>query len=182
MSHPDDFEIAEFGPVGGDHFTDADLEPLGPLWRSLMERHREVWELVPMRSYEDAWPRRKAQYLEWLGAPGSFVLVARRAGLIVGYVVVGVHEADETYEMGERQAEIHTLAVVAGERSQGLGAALMDEAERRLLADGIVDVFVGTMDGNEAAQRFYGWRGYKPFVHLQHRRLAEPDPPERTGS
>ena len=171
MSVAPDLEIVLLRPAQGDTYTDADLDPLEPLWRSLMDRHREIWEVVPMRAYEDSWPRRKAQYREWLAPPGSFALVARRGEGAVGYVLVGIHEADETYTMGERLAEIHTLAVLPGDRDRGLGAALLDEAESRLLADGVVDVLVGTMHGNDDALRFYERRGFTPFVHLQYRRL-----------
>lgn len=165
--------VEAFLPAAGDAFADTDLDVLEPLWRSLMDRHREVWELVPMRSYEDSWPRRRAQYREWLAAPGSFVLVARRHGQLLGYAVVGIHEADETYATRERLAEIHTLAVLPGERDRGLGATLMEQVERRLLADGVTDVLVGTMHGNDAAQRFYERRGYTPFVHMNYRKLEE---------
>lgn len=174
MTPTADWVIEPFLPPRGGAFTDTDLDALEPLWRSLMDRHREVWEVVPMRDYDDSWPRRKAQYLEWLAAPGSFVLVARRGDRLLGYAVVGIHEADETYATGERLAEIHTLAVLPGARDRGLGAALMDEVERRLLAEGVNDVLVGTMHGNEAALRFYERRGFTPFVHLLYRRVGEP--------
>ena len=49
----------------------------------------------------------------------------------------------------------------------------MDEVERRLLADGVTDVLVGTMHGNDAALRFYERRGFTPFVHLNYRKLKE---------
>lgn len=153
-------------------FSDDDLDPLAPLWRSLMDRHREVWDEIPLRSHEESWARRRAQYRDWLGRPGSFALVARRGDRPVGYAFVAVEEGDETYATGERRADIHTLAVLPGERGRGLGAALMEELERRLLADGVTDVFVGSMHGNDAAQRFYERRGYRPFVHLSYRKLG----------
>jgi ribosomal protein S18 acetylase RimI-like enzyme len=168
-----DWVIEPFLPRNGATFTDADLDPLEPLWRSLMDWHRQAWELVPMRSYEDSWPRRKAAYLEWLAEPDAFVLVARRGERLVGYAVVGIQEGDETYTVGERQAEVYTLAVLPGERDTGVGTALVDEAERRLRAAGITGVFVGTMHGNDAALRFYERRGYTPFVHMHYRTLEE---------
>ena len=87
--------------------------------------------------------------------------------------MVGIHEGDETYATGERLAEIHTLAVLPGERDRGLGAALMEEVERRLLAEGVTDVLVGTMHGNDAALRFYERRGFTPFVHMHYRKLEK---------
>ena len=173
MTPAADWTVEPLLPPASGTFTDTGLEALEPLWRALMDRHRQVWEVVPMRDYDDSWPRRKAQYLEWLAAPDSFILVARRADRLLGYAVVGIHEADETYATGERLAEIHTLALLPGERDRGLGGALMDEVERRLLADGVSDVLVGTMHNNDAALRFYARRGFTPFVHLQYRKLEE---------
>ena len=167
-----DWTIDELASSAPGAFTDADLDRLEPLWRSLMDRHREAWEAVAMRSYEDSWPRRRAQYRGWLSVPGSFVLVARRGGRLLGYAVVGIEEGDETYATGDRQAEIRTLAVLPGERDHGLGAALVEELERRLLAEGVTDVFVGTMHGNDAARRFYERCGYTPFVHMDYHKLA----------
>jgi len=172
MTPTPDWTIEELVSSAPGAFTDADLDRLEPLWRSLMDRHREAWEVVAIRSYEDSWPRRRAQYRGWLSVPGSFVLVARRGGRLLGYAVVGIEEGDETYATGDRQAEICTLAVLPGERDHGLGAALVEELERRLLAEGVTDVFVGTMHGNDAAQRFYERRGYTPFVHMSYRKLA----------
>ena len=172
MTSTPDWTIEELASSAPGAISDAELDRLEPIWRSLMDRHREAWEVVTMRSYEDSWRRRRAQYRAWLRVPGSFVLVARRADRLVGYAVVGIEEGDETYATGDRQAEIHTLAVVAGERDHGLGGALVEELERRLLATGVTDIFVGTMHGNDAAQRFYERRGYTPFVHVNYRRLA----------
>jgi ribosomal protein S18 acetylase RimI-like enzyme len=172
MTTTPNWTIEELEPSAPGAFSDADLDPLEPLWRSLMDRHREAWEVVAMRSYEDSWPRRRAQYREWLRTPGSFVLVGRCQDQAVGYAVVGIGEGDETYATGDRQAEIHTLAVLPEERDHGLGAALVNELEQRLLAEGVTDVLVGTMHGNDAAQRFYERRGYTPFVHVSYRKLA----------
>ena len=62
--------------------------------------------------------------------------------------------------------------MLPGERDHGFGGALVEEIERRLLAAGVTDVFVGTMQGNDAAQRFYERRGYTPFVQVNYRKLA----------
>jgi ribosomal protein S18 acetylase RimI-like enzyme len=167
-----DWTIEELASSAPGTISDAELDRLEPLWRSLMDRHRQAWEVVAMRSYEDSWRRRRAQYRRWLSVPGSFVLVARRGDRLVGYAVVGIEEGDETYATGDRQAEICTLAVLPGERDQGLGGALVKELERRLLAEGVTDLFVGTMQGNDAAPLVETLRGYTPFVHVNYRRLA----------
>lgn len=172
MTAGSDWTIEELASSEPDGFADADLDSLEPLWRSLMDSHSAAWASVPMRSYEDSWPRRRAQYHDWLSAAGSFVLVARRGARLLGYAVVGIQDGDETYATGECQAEIHTLAVLPEGRDRGLGTALMGEIERRLLANGVTDVFVATMCGNDAAQRFYARRGYTPFTRMNYRKLT----------
>ena len=173
MTTAPEWVIEPFAPPAGDAYTDAELAPLEPLWRALMDRHRDVWDVLRMRSYEDAWERRRAQYRDTLAAPGSFALLARRGERLVGYAVVAIQEGDETFVTGERLAEFSALSVLPEERGHGLGAALLDEVERRLLADGVEDLLVGTMHGNDAAQRFYERRGFKSFIHLQYRKLKE---------
>jgi ribosomal protein S18 acetylase RimI-like enzyme len=175
MTATPDRVIEELRPSASGPFAAADLDPLEPLWRSLMDRHREVWKNVPMRTYADSWPRRRREYLDWLAAPGSFALVARAHERLVGYAVVGVEAGDETYATGQRQAEIHTLVVEPSVRGRGIGGTLVDEIERRLTAVGISDIFVGTMHGNDAAERFYARRGFSRFVVLNHRRLRQRD-------
>jgi ribosomal protein S18 acetylase RimI-like enzyme len=146
----------------------ASLDELQPLWEALLERHAEVWSVLPERPAGETWKRRRRQYEGWLADEGSFALIARRGADAVGYILVGVGEGDETYATGERTAEIHTLVVAAGVRDAGVGGGLFDAAMARLAHLGIDDLFVAHMDGNESARRFYERRGFIPFVHLMY--------------
>ena len=121
--------------------------------------------LLPQRPAGETWERRRRQYEGWLADEGSFVLLARRDGQAVGYILVHIAEGDETYATGERLAEIETLVVAAGERDAGVGGLLFDAAMEELGRLGVDDLLVGHMDGNEAARRFYERRGFTPFVH-----------------
>jgi len=165
-----------------EHLNPACLDELEPLWRALLTRHAEVWNLLPMRSAEETWERRRRQYEGWLADEGSFVLVARRADAPVGYILVDITDGDETYLTGERMARIETLVVAEGERDAGLGGRLFDAAMLELERLGIDDLLVGQMHGNEAARRFYERRGFTPFVHLLYAKRpgAEPDAGEST--
>jgi GNAT superfamily N-acetyltransferase len=148
----------------------AALEELRPLWQALLERHAEVWSVLPQRAAAESWTRRKRQYEGWLADEGSFVLVARMAGAPLGYILVHVDEGDETYLTGERLAWIETLVVAAGERDAGIGGLLFDAAMEELGRIGVDDLLVSHMDGNEAARRFYERRGFTPFSHLLYAR------------
>ena len=66
------------------------------------------------------------------------------------------------FPVGERWAEVYTLAVLPGSRGSGTGSALLDAADARLAALGIHDVAVAAMVENEAALAFYRRRGFVP--------------------
>ncbi len=144
----------------------AELDALEPLWAALVTHHAALWSALPARSTADSWPRRRRQYGRWLGNEGSFVLAARRGEALVGYAMAAVSEGDETFATGERLAELETLVVAPGERAAGVGTALLDAVLVELERQGIDDVLVGVMHGNDAARRFYERRGFTPFVHL----------------
>lgn len=156
-----------------------ELDRLEPLWGMLLARHAGIWSTLPARSLADSWPRRRAQYLEWLRGDGSCVLVARRGEALVGYTMVGVQEGDETFDTGERLGEVHTLVVAAGERDAGIGSRLFDAALDVLAGIGVEHVLVGALHGNHAALAFYERRGFTPFVHelygrtRRHRRTGD---------
>jgi ribosomal protein S18 acetylase RimI-like enzyme len=143
----------------------ADLDQLEPLWHALLARHSEVWSRLPMREAHHSWTLRRGQYEGWLAHEGSFVLVARRDDVLMGYLMVDVGEGDETYVTGDRVARLETLVVAENQRDAGVGGLLFDAAMAELERLAVDDLFVGCMDGNEAARRFYERRGFTPFVH-----------------
>jgi GNAT superfamily N-acetyltransferase len=140
---------------------------------------------VPARGRADSWPRRRAQYETWLAADGSFALAARRDAALIGYILVAVDAADETYATGERVARIETMLVAEGERENGVGGLLFDAAMAELGTQGVDDIFVAYMHGNDGARRFYERLGFSPFVHLLYAKrpgtppVPRPDPEER---
>ena len=82
-------------------------------------------------------------------------IVAVRADVVVGFVMIDGDQVDQLY-----------LARVA--RGAGVGAALLDAAERIVLAAGHRRAWLAVATGNEAARRFYsrqGWIDDGPFSH-----------------
>ncbi len=59
-------------------------------------------------------------------------------------------------------AEIETMLVSAEFRGAGLGSRLLDEIDAELARQGITEVIVGLMPGNDGAQRLYERRGFRP--------------------
>jgi ribosomal protein S18 acetylase RimI-like enzyme len=70
----------------------------------------------------------------------------------------------ETREKARHKAQLFGMVVLAQQRSQGVGAALVDavlaEARSR---EGIRLVQLTVTDGNESAQRLYERHGFVPF-------------------
>jgi ribosomal protein S18 acetylase RimI-like enzyme len=143
------------------------LDELQPLWLAMFDHHAQVRPPdVPVIERALSWPRRRALYERVLPTPDAFVLLARRDGRAVGYVLAHVHDdgPDDTWPTGARIGEIESLAVLAAERGAGLGTLLLDVAEERLAAAGVHDLRLIVLTGNDAAQRFYERRGMRPVV------------------
>jgi ribosomal protein S18 acetylase RimI-like enzyme len=141
------------------------VEELRPLWLELLAHHGSVApQRGPTLAEDESWQLRRALYDEWLRAPGSFVLVSGPEGAPTGYVLVEVHERDDTWRMGERLAEVQTLVVSERARNTGVGAALLDAAEAALRERGVGGMFVGVVSSNDDALRFYRRRGLEPHI------------------
>jgi ribosomal protein S18 acetylase RimI-like enzyme len=83
--------------------------------------------------------------------PGAFTLVAEIESEIVGFVVA---------ETRRKIGHIITIDVIAGARRTGVGSALLQSAEDRILKAGAIAVALETPVNNNAAIRFYRQKGY----------------------
>jgi len=79
-------------------------------------------------------------------------LVAEAGGRLIGSVIGG---------FDGRRGMIYHLAVAVEYRQRGIGAALMDEVERRLKAKGCLKSYLLVVAGNEDAIEFYAKRGWQ---------------------
>jgi ribosomal protein S18 acetylase RimI-like enzyme len=143
-----------------------DVPALRALWLELHHHHAEV---APQSGEfvddETSWRVRSASYREWLADPRSFVLLARAGDRLVGYALVRVMEAGpdllDSWRVPDVIAEIETMLVTAEVRREGLGSALLDAIDAELERQGITEVIVGLMPGNDGAQRLYERRGFQ---------------------
>ena len=142
------------------------LDALEPLWLSLLDHHVEIGAAgLPVVSRDLSWPRRRRFYLELLDQPETVVVTVSRAGDPVGYCVAHVrHGADDTWPTGDVIGEIESLAVLASERSRGIGTLLLDAAEAHLASYGARDVTLAVLVGNTDAIAFYERRGMAPIT------------------
>jgi len=145
-----------------------DLDRLEPLWVSVHHVHVESMpELAPYVDDATTWAERRAVYSELLAKPDSVLLLAAVDDALVGYGLAHVMPLEETWvadtwATGPRIGEIESLAVLPEHRGQGLGTELLDRLERELGAQGVTDLVLGLLPGNDAAARLYARRGYRP--------------------
>jgi ribosomal protein S18 acetylase RimI-like enzyme len=148
--------------------TAADLTALGPLWVDVHHRHAESMpELAPYVNDAETWAEHRKVYEEVMAKPGTVLLLARIGDELVGYGVAHVLPASgswlaDTWVTGARVGEIESLAVRPGHRGKGIGGRLLDGLEAALAADGVEDLVLGVLPGNDAARRLYERRGYRP--------------------
>ena len=150
-----------------------DLDRLGPLWVAVHRRHAESMpELAPYVDDATTWAERRALYAELLAKPDTVLLLATVDGALVGYALAHVTPAGgtwaaDTWVTGPRIGEIESLSVLPEHRGRGLGTELIDRLEGELRAQGVTDLVVGALPGNEGAVRMYERRGYRPtWIYL----------------
>lgn len=97
--------------------------------------------------------RQLRRHLESLSAE---LLVATRERRIVGAALV-------FFRRSSRVARLYSIAVAAGERGGGLGAALLAAAEQAARRRGSRSVRLEVRRDNAAAQRLYERHGYRRF-------------------
>ncbi|MGQ0569249.1 MAG: GNAT family N-acetyltransferase [Armatimonadota bacterium] len=86
------------------------------------------------------------------GAAGEFA-VARQGRDVIGFIWFRL---DGTFH---HSGYVRWVAVAAGARGRGVGARLMEYAERRIFRRGL-NIFLLVSDFNRGAQAFYRKRGY----------------------
>jgi ribosomal protein S18 acetylase RimI-like enzyme len=84
-------------------------------------------------------------------------LVAEADGKLIGSVLGG---------FDGRRGMVYHLAVAEAFRKQGIGAALMDELEKKLKEKGCIRYYLLVTKDNQTAVRFYEERGWKQMDDL----------------
>ncbi len=145
----------------------SDVHALEALWLSLHHHHQAVSPgLGPFVTDDVSWPVIRGLLSE--SARDGLLLGARYGDRIVGLASAAVYGIDElasysdTWIAGEKAGEIKFLVVADIMRGLGVGAALMQAINRDLAARGVHDQFVGAMEPNRGAIRFYESHGFRP--------------------
>lgn len=93
---------------------------------------------------------------EALASQGNFVLLARHAGVIVGFISSGPVSSLPSYGA---DGEIYALYLLAGYHGQGIGSRLFRSAAKRWAGKGGKSLIVMFLDGNAKAAAFYNAHG-----------------------
>lgn len=109
--------------------------------------------------------------------PDVVILVAEVAGEVAGMaeLVLLPEPPDHQILIKRRAADIHTV-VLAGQRGQGAGTALVTAAEQAAAERGVTVLRAVIFTPNQDAVRFYGAAGFGPYGTMLIKELDGPAP------
>jgi ribosomal protein S18 acetylase RimI-like enzyme len=143
--------------------TRQDLPVLGRLGALLTRLHHEFDPtrfIAPRGNIE-------AGYAQFLGTqlddPDTAVLVAERAGVVVGYVFAAI-EPFSWKELRDAAGYVHDIVVDPDARQHGVAGALMEAAVAWVRTKHVGSVVLGTAAANAAAQRLFTRLGFRPTM------------------
>ena len=145
----------------------ARISEVEALWKGLHRQHLAVDPRlpgVPIRSLEDSWRRRLRLYRRWLAEKDAFLLLAEDGRRRVGYAVVHLREADESWDTSGRFGVLESIAVAPGRRGKGIGRQLMAAVFVALRKRRVSVLEIGVVSANERARRFYESLGFRPWL------------------
>lgn len=133
---------------------------MGRLGAMLVEEHHRF---DPKRFIAPL-PQLRERYGQFLvsqiGRPEMIVLVAERAGELVGYAFAGMEGSDYMALRGPAGV-LHDLVVDPAYRRQGIGTALLEAALDALGKLGAPRVLLFTADKNHGAQAMFDRAGFR---------------------
>lgn len=140
--------------------TRADLPSIGRLGALLVRTHHEF---DPKR-FIAATPQTEHGYASFLGtqldARDVVVLVAERAGEVLGYTYAGVEGTDYMSLRGPAGV-VYDIIVEPEHRGQGIGWMLLEATIASLETHGAPRVVLSTAERNEQAQRLFERAGFR---------------------
>jgi ribosomal-protein-alanine acetyltransferase len=103
-----------------------------------------VVHALEQRCFQAPW--RREFFESEVGNPGRFNLVARRDGVIIGYLFAAWF-SDEMH--------VNKIAVDERWRRQGIALALMERCTAFAVAEGVTSIWLEVRQSNREAQQFY---------------------------
>jgi ribosomal protein S18 acetylase RimI-like enzyme len=168
------------------------VDLLRPLYGQLHEHQVDVAPmfggLLPARTVDAAWTRRRTSYVDWLNRPSGFAILARFEAddaTLVGYVVGSVETGYSGWSSeGDVIGVIHDLVVDVGIRGSGIGSTLLDAVEAEFRARNVATYRLNVVGENRDALRLYERRGMTTVTRVLMGRVPEAGspPPPAPGS
>ena len=157
--------------------TADDVEDLARLLVEVNDLHAEALPQVYQRVEAD---RGTADYLRGqLAAEANRLFVAERAGDLVGYVALRLHQAPSIPIVVPRRTVVIETVVVGGAfRRRGVGEALVRRAHEWAAEQGIDQVELVVAEFNAAAIGLYERLGYATLWRRMWRSLSDRSPTE----
>lgn len=152
--------------------TRADEPALGRYGGALMRLHHEFDPHRFVRS-DDPESGYGRFLVSQLAEPDSVVLVAERAGAVVGYAFAAL-EPMSWKDLRAACGYLHDVFVDPAVRGAGAGGRLVREAITRLEAKGAPRVVLMSAARNESAQRLFARLGFRRTM-VEMTREADPD-------
>jgi GNAT superfamily N-acetyltransferase len=130
----------------------ADLPAVATIYAAdQLGGHGDRWDEATRPAYEAAFDRLVAH-------GGQRLCVAERGGRVIGTFILAILPG--LSGIGELHAELRAVHVAPGERSGGVGAAMVAEAERLARAAGAAGMELTSNLKRVDAHRFYERQGY----------------------
>lgn len=148
----------------------SDVDAITTHWVALVEGQREFGAHLRAAENESAARSVIEQYVHADGLG-----VARDDdSTVVGFVMFHVERG--MYEQDVSRGIVENVYVVPAHRGDGVGSALLDFAERRLVDEGVEVVSLSVLAGNSRARDWYEQRGYSPHRLTMERHVDDGDP------
>jgi ribosomal protein S18 acetylase RimI-like enzyme len=140
--------------------TSADVRAMGRLGALLVRTHHEF----DAARFIAATPQTEHGYGSYLGSQldnrDIVILVAERAGEVLGYTFAGVEGYDYMSLRGPAGV-LYDIVVDPAHRGHGVGRTLLDATLAELQARGAPRVVLSTAERNEPAQRLFARAGFR---------------------
>jgi ribosomal protein S18 acetylase RimI-like enzyme len=154
--------------------TVEDIEDVTDLWVALADGQRPHGSTLLGEA-------NRTQVREWVArsvVTGELFVARGADGRPVGFVSFALDH--EGYERDTVRGTVGNLFVVAERRGEGIGADLLDAAERALAAAGADIVTLEALADNDRARAFYADRGYS--LHRVELQKSVADQPSDAGA
>ncbi len=142
----------------------SQVERLVEMWLSLAESQRQYQSHLLVSENETRIRNSICNHI----ATGR-LLVAEDDSLC-GFVMFAIEV--ERYEQDTKRGLVENLYVEPEYRSEGVGADLLNAAERELVEQGVDAVVLDVMAQNDAGRRFYRQQGYEPHRLEMEKRVS----------